>query len=262
VARHPSSWLQRLPVGLAAVAAAGLVVVVGLAAAAGNPVATSPFEGGLGFGPPGQGASAPPPPLGDIRDPGEGGAWLGYLLLGLVLIAAVVLVVTVILITVRMLSGRHTGQIERRVLEPEEVARLAAPLPDVDLLGRDTPVSAAVQAGLVDVVSGHDVRAAIIGAWLRLEEAASEVGTPRKDTDAPGDLVQRLVATHPVRPSRLEELAELYRRARFSRVPLDERDRADAIRALSAVRSDLLDEPIAAGAKYGPAGGKWPTRWT
>jgi hypothetical protein len=250
-----------LPVTLAAGVAVGLLVVVGVAAAAGNPVATSPFEGGFGIGPPGQGASEPPS-LEDTRDQGEEGGWLGYVLLGMVLVAAVVLVVTIIMLTVHLLSGRHHGLLERRVLEPEELERLAAPLPDVDLLGRSTPVVDAVQAGLAGVVSGDDVRAAIIGAWLRLEEAASTVGTPRKDTDAPGDLVQRLLATHAVRPSRLEELAELYRRARFSREQLGEQDRADAARALAAVRSDLLGEPVDAGFAYGPADGRWPTRWT
>jgi len=252
--RLPPTWL-------AGFVAAGLVVVVGLAAAAGNPVATSPFVPG-----PVEGVGGAPVPQGSPspvdQDP-EGLGWLGYLVGGLILASAVVLVITLVVLAIRMLSGRNTGLLSRRVLEPEELDLLMAQLPDVDLLGRDMPVAAAVQAGLVDVVHGHDVRAAIITAWLRLEEAAATIGTPRRDTDAPDDLVQRLLGGHAVGPVRLQELAELYRRARFSRSPLGEPDRAAAVGALSAVRADLLGEPVGAGDPAGSSGTgeRWPTRW-
>jgi hypothetical protein len=189
------------------------------------------------------------------------GGWLGYVIVGLLLLSAVVLVVTIVVLVVRLFSGRNNGLLHRRVLEPEEFELLGDPLPDVDLLGRGAPVVDAVQAGLVDVVSGSDVRASIIAAWLRLEDAAAVVGTPRRDADAPDDLVRRLLASHQVGSSRLQELAELYRRARFSHDHLGERDRASAVQALSAVRGDLLGEPAVAG-DAGPVDGRWPTRWT
>lgn len=253
--RLPPTWLAGL-------LATGLVIAVGFAAAAGNPVATSPFVPG-----PAERIGGVPAPAGSPspvdQDP-DGMGWLGYLVGGLVLATVVVLVITLVVLAIRMLSGRNAGLLSRRVLEPEELDLLMAPLPDVDLLGRATPVAAAVQAGLVDVVHGHDVRAAIITAWLRLEEAAATVGTPRRDTDAPNDLVQRLLVGHAVGPLRLQELAELYRRARFSRAPLGEPDRAAAVRALSAVRADLLGEPVGAGGPSGSpgAGERWPTRWS
>ena len=262
MASQPTFGIYRLPTWLAGLVATGLVGLVGVAAAAGNPVSTSPFEPGFRVVPPGraiEGGAPVQPPFDDLaEDPG----WLGYVLLGLVLVALVILAVTIVVLTVRMMSGRNTGLLERRVLEPEELEQLVAPLPDVDLLGRATPMAEAVQAGVVDVASGHDVRTAIIAAWLRLEDAAAAVGSPRREADAPDDLVQRLLAAHDVTPRRLQELAELYRRARFSRGSLGEDDRAEALRALAAVRADLLGEPVGAGTEYGPAGGRWPSRWT
>jgi hypothetical protein len=250
--------VDRIPPWLAAVVGVGLVAVIGAAAAAGNPVATSPFERQFT---PGFSSRTPEPGIDpNGRGLSDTGGWLGYVIGGLVLLALLVLVVTIVVLTIRMFSGRHNGLLRRRVLEPEELELLVTPLADVDLLGRGEPVADAVQDGLIAVVSGHDARTAIISAWLRLEGAATQVGTPRRDTDAPGDLVQRLLAGHAVHPTRLEELAELYRRARFSHTPLDEVDRAAAVRALSAVRGDLLGEPVETGGTR-PDGGRWPTRW-
>jgi hypothetical protein len=251
--------VDRLPPWLAGVAGVALVAVVGAAAARGNPVATSPFDGGIRLGLRNPTSTAPRfDPNG--RGLADDGGWLGYLIVGLMLIALVVVVVTIVVLTIRMFSGRSKGLLRRRVLEPDELELLVTPLPDVDLLGRGEPVADAVRAGLIDVVSGHDVRTSIIAAWLRLEDAAAQVGTPRRDADAPGDLVQRLLAGHAVHPARLEELAELYRRARFSHARLDEVDRAAAVRALSAVRGDLLGEPVETGGARAD-GGRWPTRW-
>ena len=135
-------------------------------------------------------------------------------------------------------------------------------MPDVDLLGVGTPVADAVQAGLVDIVSGKDVRAAIIAAWLRLEDAAAIVGHAAPRHRRPGRSGRSGCSprTRCVRRS-LQELAELYRRARFSRTPLGERDRAAAVQALSAVRGDLLGETDRCRRRFGCVE-RWPTRWT
>ncbi len=253
---RPRSRLRQAPPWLVGLLAVGLVALIGAAAAAGNPVASSPFEPKLGLLP--QPTTAPPPIDQQPGQSSDAGSWLGYVIGGLILLSIVVVVVTLFVLIIRMFSGRHTGLLRRRVLEPDEINMLVTPLPDVDLLGLGAPVADAVRDGLVDVVSGHDVRAAIIGAWLRLEDAAAVVGTPRRDTDAPGDLVQRVLGAHAIDPARLEELAELYRRARFSQAPLGERDRAAAVRALAAVRAALLGEPVGAA---DTGAGRWPTRW-
>ena len=243
---------------VAGVIGVGLVAVIGAAAAAGNPVATSPFVRATPSAVP----SGSPTPRFDPNTRGlnDEVSWLAFIVGALVLLAVVVSVVMIIVLTIRMFSGRHSGLLRRRVLEPDEIELLVTPLPDVDLMGLGAPVVDAVRGGLVDVVSGSDVRTGIIAAWLRLEDAAATVGTPRRDTDAPGDLVQRLLATHAVGPAALERLAEFYRRARFSRAPLTELDRSAAISALSAVQVDLLGEPVGAG-DAGADVQRWPTRW-
>jgi len=263
-------------------AAVAAVALVGLAAASGNPVSTQPYVPGrirrdgepdLEPLPPG----VPPPPDDDIP------AWLGWILEGFVWLCVVAIAATLIVLTIRLFVGRNSGLIRRRVLEPEEVAALTAPLTEIDMLGRGRDLSDAVAEGMAALAQGTDVRAGIITSWLRLEETVAGAGTPRLDNDAPSDLVGRVLAAHDVRPRRLQALAELYRLARFSPAPLDERDRDEARRALADVQQDLAYGSVAAGALMaglpgagrsggapngagsGPAqhpGDRWPTRWT
>lgn len=240
-------------VGSAAIA----VAVVGLAAAGGNPVASEPYV------PRFTSAQLEPsdPPRGPLREPSDTPEWLRWLLDGFVILCVVALGVTIIVLAIRLFAGRDTGLLRCRVLEPDELDLLLTVPKDVDLLGRDRGLEAAVEQGMAALASGRDVRAAVIAAWLRLEAAAAEAGTPHRDDDAPGDLVTRLLAAHEVRPRRLQSLAELYRRARYSPAPLDERDRDEAQRALTDVRDDLLAPSRPAGADGPRTGERWPTRW-
>jgi len=241
-------------------AAAVAVAVVGIAAAGGNPVSSQPYVPGQLTGEPQPtDPLAPPPP-----EPSDTPAWLRWLLDGFVLLCLVALVVTIVVLAVRLLYGRDIGLIRRRVLEPDELELLTIAPVDVDMIGRDRGLEDAVEQSMAELAAGGDVRTAVIAAWLRLEEAASAAGTPRRDDDAPGDLVGRLLATHEVRPRRLEVLAELYRRARYSPSPLQERDRDDAQRALVDVRADLMSAGQGASTAGLPRSGaaEWPTRWT
>lgn len=253
---HSTPAVRRAAAIGAATVAVGLV---GLAAAGGNPVSTQPYV-------PGQLTSQPEPthPVGgQLPEPGSTPAWLRWLLDGFVLLCVVALVVTIVVLTLRLLSGRDIGLIRRRVLEPEELALLTIVPDDVDMIGRDRGLESAVEQSMAALAAGGDVRAAVIAAWLRLEDAAAVAGTPHRDDDAPGDLVGRLLALHEVRPRRLETLVELYRRARYSPSPLQERDRDDAQRALADVRADLLSTDAGASTGVDPhGGGGWPTRWT
>lgn len=240
--------------GCAAIA----VAVVGVAAAGGNPVASEPYvpRFNAALPEPSDPPGGPPPERGDTPE------WLRWLLDGFVILCVVALGVTIIVLAIRLFAGRDTGLLRRRVLEPDELNLLLTVPDDVDLLGRDRGLEAAVEQGMAALAAGRDVRAAVIAAWLRLEEAAAEAGTPHRDDDAPGDLVARLLASHDLRPRRLQALAELYRRARYSPAPLDERDRDEAQRALADVRNDLLSPARPAGVDGARTGERWPTRWT
>lgn len=252
--------------GLAIAAGVAVVALVGFAAASGNPVATTPYVAGRVRGRPNP-VDTQLPTAAPRQEDGPPG-WLLWLLDGFLWLCALAIVVMLVVLAVRLFVGPQSGLIRRRVLEPDEVAALAAPRIDIDMLGRGRDLSDAVAAGIEALAEGSDVRSGIIAAWLRLEDAAAEAGTPRRDDDAPGDLVSRMLGAHDIRPRRLQTLAELYRRARFSPAPLDERDRDEAHRALADVRADLASGVPDARLEWSPrlsgipSGERRPTRWT
>lgn len=101
-------------------------------------------------------------------------------------------------------------------------------------------VVAALDAGLSNLNDqDSDARLAVIACWVRLEEAAATAGTPRHAGDTPTDLVGRLLAAHRVSGPVLDDFAGVYRVARYATHPIGERTRADAIRALGLLRSEL-----------------------
>jgi hypothetical protein len=105
-------------------------------------------------------------------------------------------------------------------------------------------VLAAVDAGLSDLDdTDTDPRRAVIGCWLRLEEAAAVAGTPRQPGDSPTDLVLRLLAAHQVSPGVLYPLAELYQLARYATHAVDAGMRDRARSALRQLRAELAREP-------------------
>lgn len=259
-------WSGATRRGLAIVAAVGAVAIVGVAAASGNPVSTRPYvPGRVESGPrrtDGELPNAVPTPEASVPE------WLRWLLDGFLWLCAAAIVVLLVVLAVRLFVGPKSGLIRRRILEPDEVIALARPGTEIDMLGRERVLSDAVAAGMAALAEGPDVRAGIITAWLRLEDAAAEAGTPRRDDDAPGDLVTRMLGAHDIRPRRLQTLAELYRQARYSPAPLYERDRDEAQRALADVRDDLLHGVPDARLAWEPGrnstqpGERRPTRWT
>lgn len=105
-------------------------------------------------------------------------------------------------------------------------------------------VAAALDAGLDQLArAGSDPRSAVIGCWVRLEEAAAAAGTARQPSDAPGDYVLRLLDGHQISRSVLDRLAAVYRAARYSSGDVDESMRADAVAALQRLRTEL-DVPV------------------
>lgn len=98
---------------------------------------------------------------------------------------------------------------------------------------------AAVDEGIERLASDGDPRSAIIACWVRLEEVAEAAGTPRDPSDAPADLVTRLLSAHRVSRRALTSLADLYRAARYSTIPIDEGMRQRALAALGQVRAEL-----------------------
>lgn len=160
---------------------------------------------------------------------GGGPAWLP-----IVLISAAVLCAGALLRAIAIaIAGR--GQPRRR-MGRRSSARSASPghNPTVtpDVLARE------IGAGLSDLDSG-EVREAITACWIRLQAAARNFAVEPRASDAPEDLVVRLLKTWNVRPEPLEVLASLYREARFSTHRLSEDDRRLARSSLEQVRAEL-----------------------
>ena len=124
-----------------------------------------------------------------------------------------------------------------------------------DREGTPQPLSAramiaALDDGIARLAGEDDARSAVIACWVRLEEVAQTAGTARVLSDAPADLVTRLVSAIQVSRPALTSLADLYRAARYSTNPIDNPMRERALEDLSTVRRDIaasvatpIDEP-------------------
>jgi hypothetical protein len=158
-----------------------------------------------------------------------------------VLCAAIVLLIAGVLI---FFALRDSVQARGRPIEVDKDAPKPA--------SHAAEVAAALDAGLDELSrSGSDPRSVVIGCWVRLEEAAASAGTPRHPSDAPSDLVLRLLAGHQIsRPvldrlahqiSRpvLDRLAAVYLAARYSFGDVDESMRSAAVSALQRLRAEL-----------------------
>ncbi|MEH0819003.1 MULTISPECIES: DUF4129 domain-containing protein [unclassified Micromonospora] len=113
--------------------------------------------------------------------------------------------------------------------------------------GTAREVVAALDAGLVELDDADtDPRTAVIACWVRLEEAATEAGVPRRTGDTPTDLVTRLLRGDPAAgvpaiagADVLDGFAHVYREARYATHTVDARMRDQARAALRRMRGEL-----------------------
>lgn len=152
------------------------------------------------------------------------------------------LIAVVVLVVVLAAAGVAGWVLVRR--------QTAASVDDPVVVTRRTPVQPssrrrqavveAVDAGITELFdTDTDPRKAVIGCWVRLEQAAAAVGAPRQVGDSPADLVLRLLSSHSVSPQALDALADVYREARYATSAIDERMRSAAVAALRQVRAEL-----------------------
>lgn len=93
---------------------------------------------------------------------------------------------------------------------------------------------------------------AVVAAWVRLEGAVRGAGLRDDDSRTSTELVTTVIRGFGVRQAPLDELAALYREARFSRHPVQEQARIRARAALQDIQGDLHR----ALARPGPVGGR------
>jgi hypothetical protein len=92
--------------------------------------------------------------------------------------------------------------------------------------------------GLEDLQHINSPRAAVIACYSRLQAVADSVEA-RRVTDTPAELMETLVGRYEVNSFDVGVLTSLFERAKFSTHEIDEGMRAEALRALTDVRSQL-----------------------
>lgn len=160
-------------------------------------------------------------------------------LLRVVLVLACLAAVALLLVLAIGIARRSV-----RIRHPRLPA--GAAMPATSSSDGPTVLDAAVAAGLVELADDSNPRGAVINAWVRLERAAEQVGAARAPSDTPADLASRLLAHQAVPVEVLDRLAGLYRAARYSPRPVDDRMRVEALEALRAVQ-DALRQPVSSG---------------
>ncbi|HEX6497994.1 MAG TPA: DUF4129 domain-containing protein [Micromonosporaceae bacterium] len=217
-----------------------LLAVVGVGAANSSPSVTEVPVPQLGASEPApDGGSAtlssqPPPP----RDPGPEHTvalphWVGTALSALCVTVVVVVVGLLIwaLLRDRLSVRRSALRFEQNPQAPQARHR--------------DEVVAAVDAGLSDLRDDDaDPRRAVIACWVRLEQAAAAAGTPRQPGDTSTDLVRRLLAAHQVSAGVLDDLAGVYRLARYATHTVDPSMRDRARTALRHLRAELVTDTV------------------
>lgn len=110
-------------------------------------------------------------------------------------------------------------------------AKVADPVTDALLGGLD--------AGIQDVESTSDPRAAVIRCYARMESMLSAVGLTRRSSEAPVEFLARVLEDRDVVAVSAQRLTALFERARYSTHAIDENMRAAALDALRGVRNQL-----------------------
>lgn len=214
------------------VAAVTLIVTAVVAAMYANPVINRTPASGMTLDAPTPGARPtssvvpePSPTATDDQAESTGALWP--------LVVVGTLGSIVVLVLFWSLLRERWGRL-RRPARPASVST-AEPVPDGK--GR---LSEAVEESIAELDdTATDPRRAVIACWVRLEQVAATVGTPRSPSDTSTDLVARLLTEHRISAPVLDQLAGLYRAARFapSEVPGSMRDLARA--ALGRIRVEL-----------------------
>lgn len=97
-------------------------------------------------------------------------------------------------------------------------------------------VESVIDASLERLASDPDPRRAVIAAYAGMERALAGRGLGREAYEGPREYVTRALDRRGADPAALRRLGALYEEARFSRHPIGERMRSDALSALRAVR--------------------------
>ncbi|MFN2490405.1 MAG: DUF4129 domain-containing protein [Actinomycetota bacterium] len=96
-----------------------------------------------------------------------------------------------------------------------------------------------IDAGMDDLSTIEDPRAAVIAAYARMETLLARAGIARRPSDTPIELLARVLRAHRAAESSITRLTELFERARFSSHEIDEPMRRSAVAALGDIRDEI-----------------------
>jgi uncharacterized protein DUF4129 len=117
---------------------------------------------------------------------------------------------------------------------------------------REAALSAALDEVLADTLD--DLRAeksprrAVIRAFARMEKTFAAHNVERDPSETPREYVERALDRLGVSSASVGQLTKLYERAKFSRLEIDEKMKADAIDALAGLRAELVEPDARAAA--------------
>jgi len=100
---------------------------------------------------------------------------------------------------------------------------------------------------LADVLLSGEPRNAIVACWVQLEDACARIGLRRGPAETSMEFTQRVLTTYAVGRGPIDDLADLYREARFSEHVLTEEHRDRAVTALTELTGRLREQSGTAG---------------
>jgi hypothetical protein len=105
--------------------------------------------------------------------------------------------------------------------------------------GVEEELVAVVGDTIDDLRNEADPRRAVIAAYARMERVLALHGYPRHRSEAPYEYLARVLGRLRVRTGAVNDLTELFERAKFSTHEIDQPMKERAIGALVSVREDL-----------------------
>ena len=102
------------------------------------------------------------------------------------------------------------------------------------------PVQAAAEASLDALFAEPDPRRAVIAAYARVQALLAGEGLPRAPSETEPEYLTRVLRHYGAAAAPARRLTELFEAARYGSAPVDERMRAEAIDAASALRDGAM----------------------
>ena len=92
---------------------------------------------------------------------------------------------------------------------------------------------------VADPSAEPDPRRAVVACYLRLLEIAANYGPERNSSETPAEYLRRVLSFTATAAVPAASLTGLFERARYSRQPVTESMRSEAIASLSSLQSEL-----------------------